>query len=172
MEELTKKESEVIDLVLKGEDRIDAVERVFNCKNRNSARVYASRLYKKPKVMKRLIEISEKVADKLSEETKDFVGLIKKYISMDELAQILVKGVRSNDKRVSDSCMEKLLRIISAYPKDEVQALDGANFQIVMVGGKKENGVKTIEGKAEDLPILMESAQESNPDNQDVQENI
>lgn len=108
--------------------------------------------------MRRLAEVSEKVAEKLSEETKDFVSLIKKYITMDELAQILVKGVRSKDQRCVDQNMEKLLRIISAYPKEELTALSDSNFQIVMVGGKKED-IKTIQGTKEELPMILNPAQ-------------
>lgn len=184
MEDLTKKEEEVIELVMKGENKNDAVMKVFNCANRNVARVYASRLFKKEKVANRLMEASEKVNDKLSdnlaEETLSFIDLIKKHITMNELAEILVKGVRSNDKRVSDSCMEKLLRIISAYPKEELQTLGGSLFQLVMIGGK--NGQKALESGREedistDMPIMIQekespdSAREDNELSREANDN-
>ena len=153
MEQLTKKESETIKLMTQGGlDRVSAVEKAFNCKSRNVARSYASVLFKKEKVAKALIEAEEGMKGTLIKENEAFVDLVKKYISMDELARLLVEGVRSKDLRIRDAHMEKILRVVSAFPKEQMQNLDGSNFQLVFVRGKED--VKTITGK--DLPAMIE----------------
>lgn len=160
MEELTQKEEKVIEYILQGDDKITAVQKAFNCKNRNVARSYASRLFRKEKVAKRLAEVSEKVSDKLFDKTKTFLELLLRYVSMEQIAKKLADNLLSNDKRVSDSALEKAMRVISAYPKEEFSALDGSNFQIVMVRGKEE--FKTLEGnKEEPIMIVQKSGQEN-----------
>ncbi len=168
MENLTKKEEKAIELIQQGRTKIDATMEAFNCKTRASAGSYSSRLFNKPKVRERLKAIQSKVDDKLASRNVSFLDLLLKHITMEEIAEKLADNLRSNDKRVSDSALEKAMRVISAYPAEEIKAIDGANFQIVMVGRGKES-IKTIEGKTEDLPMLMAQPGEIKEVNKEIE---
>jgi hypothetical protein len=162
MEYLTDKEEKVIELIQQGRSKIDAVMEAYNCKTRQSATAYSSRLFKREKVRNELRKIQNMASDKLADKNVSFLNLLLRHITMEEIAEKLADNLRSKDKRVSDSALEKVMRVVSAYPKEEMQTLDGANFQIVMVGGKKENEVKTIEGKVEEvMPMLMQKNEET-----------
>ena len=50
MKQLTEKEKKVLGLVIAGTPKVDAVEQVYECKNRNIARVQSSRLFKRENV--------------------------------------------------------------------------------------------------------------------------
>ena len=157
MEELTQREARFIEILAEGEeDRIKALKEAgFNFKSDQSARVYLNRLLKKPKVIQRLRIIRDKVDDRIADKTKSFLDLLLKHVSMEEIAKKLADNLRSNDKRVSDSALEKAMRVISAYPKEDLAALSDANFQIVMVKGAEN--IKTLAAKSEPPMIIQET---------------
>ena len=65
MKALTEKEKSVLSLVAGGTSKIDAVQQVYNCKNRNIAKVQSSRLFKRENVNSALTNINKKQLDKI-----------------------------------------------------------------------------------------------------------
>lgn len=112
---LTKKEELTIEYVLQGFNKGEAVFKAYDCKNMSSASALATKLFKKESVKKRLSERQEKQDDKLSEITVDFVTLVKKTIPLKTVVDILETQLKSEDKRVVDSALDKYIKIIGGY---------------------------------------------------------
>lgn len=112
---LTKKEKCVIDKIIEGTAPIDSVLGCYDCSSRNSARVVLSGLFKKElfntKLLFRQNELSER---RLSKNLK-FIELLEKYAPPHLIAQKIAENIFSKDRRVSDSSIDKYLKIRGEY---------------------------------------------------------
>lgn len=118
---LTKKETLALEYFLQGDNQTEAVMKAFGCKNRDSARSLASRVFRKQKVSNALAERQGEVRERLIEGDMKFIDLVLKYTGGKEpIAQALAQNILSKDKRVADAAIDKFLKISAEYPPQRV----------------------------------------------------
>ena len=99
---LTLKEREVVKLVSAGHSQADAVMKVYNCKNKQSASSLAYKVFKRPMVVKRLSVGLEASEGKLVQEIQKSLGqeLTMAGIDRKEIVKKFKELLYSDDKRV------------------------------------------------------------------------
>jgi len=159
MEKLTKKEKLAIEYYLEGDNQTEAVFKAFDCQDRSSAESYASRLFDKPKVIKEISLRQNELNQKLADRNLKFVELVEKYAPRNIIAQKLAENILSQDKRVSDSGIEKYLRLRMEYPPERIiqkvyeKELGGEDESKVTVIFKGNGGERmVIRGEEKVLP--------------------
>jgi len=70
MKTLTAKEKKVIDLVIAGTPKIEAIQQVYNCKNYKSAGVISTKVFNREKVKKRLDIVEHAQLKRIGEKSK------------------------------------------------------------------------------------------------------
>ena len=167
MEKLTKKERLAIEYYLESSNQTDAVLRAYDCKDRNSARSLASRVFNKLRVATELAKRQTELNQKLADRNLKFVELVEKYAPRNIIAQKLAENILSQDKRVSDSGIEKYLRLRMEYPPERIiqkvyeKELGGEDESKVTVIFKGNGGEKMIineEKKTLPIPEKANSA--------------
>lgn len=114
---LTKKQEKFINLV--GVERVDPVDAVmssYDCSSRNSARVLLNRLLNNEKVNNRLIEVRQKLTDKIINKEAKFISILKELAPPTKVAERLAGLIFEGDARVADSAIEKYLKLSAEYP--------------------------------------------------------
>jgi hypothetical protein len=112
---LTKKEQLAVEFLLQGHNQTESVFRAFDCKNRNVARALAPRIFKKEKVSRELAIRRALIQDKLTDKLVKFVELVERYAPRDEIAKKLAENIMSSDRRVSDSAIDKYIKLRGEY---------------------------------------------------------
>ncbi len=117
--QLTKKQREVIDLLLQGEDKIDCVLKVYQCKGkkpRASASVIANKLFKNNLFIQELTTRRQALRERTTEKETKFIDILLQYAPPREVAKVLATLIFATDKRVADSAIEKWLKLGALYP--------------------------------------------------------
>jgi len=155
MRNLTEKEQKVIELCSTGQNRTDAVLSVYDCSTRNSARVIASRLFKKKEANDELIKrqalVNTEVANKLADKKVRFIDLVLKYCPQELIAQAMAEDLIGNDRRTRQGTREQFLRLIGAYP-DKDSKIVGL-FQNVFTKDRDSSVVEEAE-EAEEAEVV------------------
>ena len=113
---LTTKEMALIELISQGIDEIDAAMRVYDCKDRKVASTIKNQVLGRERVRNELKKIEETRRVKVIEKGKKIADYIGELMSDKELAELLVRNAKSNDRRLSDPAIDKILKLKSAYP--------------------------------------------------------
>ena len=146
--DLTKKEALAVEYFLQGENQTEAVMKAFECKTRDSARSLASRVFSKEKVIKELAERRKSLQQKLTDKTLKFVEIVERYAPKDAIAKQLAENILSNDKRVSDTAIDKYLRLRGEYPPQKMvemqyrKDLDEDKVKVIVSFKEDKNGAK------------------------------
>lgn len=170
MRNLTEKEQQVIELCSTGRNRTDAVLDVYDCSTRNSARVIASRLFKKKLANDELIKkqalVNTEVANELAKKRVKFIDLVLKYCPQELIAQAMADDLICKDRRTRQGTREQFLKLVGAYP-DKQSNLVGL-FQNVftkekpeepeevepLAGNEKSLGERTLEDREKNRRFL------------------
>lgn len=123
---LTTKENEVVGLVLTGLSKTKAVKQVYNCKNDNSAGVLANTIFNKEKIKTEVRKRQQIIRQGSANKVIKLIDLIEGIMPPSEIAMKLVENIMSEDKRVSDSALDKYLKIRGAYATGKESKYDGA----------------------------------------------
>jgi hypothetical protein len=124
---LTQKEELSIEYVLQGMTQTDAVEKVYNCKNRDSAKALASKLFKKEKVNQRLTEKQALLDEKTTQMTADFLMLVKQNIPPIDVINRLKTILQEGGSRETLTAIDQYIKIIGGYKDKETKF--GGMFQ-------------------------------------------
>jgi len=159
MKKLTNQQMAVIELVSQGIDELAAVERAYNCGSKDSAYAIKSKLFKQKLFKEELDKIADKRRDKLADKGKKITDFIDELISGKEIAEIIVRNAKSEDKRMSDLGVDKILKLKAAYPPTSLgifRDLEKERTQVLTEG----EAAKQIENpELERLPVIeMDSA--------------
>lgn len=112
---LTKKQELAIEYRVQGMNQTEAVMKAFDCKNKDSAKAIASRLFKNKEVNERLTEKQLLLDEKTTQMTADFLMLVKQSIPPSVIITKLKENLNGSDKRIVDSTIDKYLKIIGGY---------------------------------------------------------
>ena len=115
METLTKKQELAVEFVIQGSDKTNAVFKAFRCKNKSSASSIATKLFKQKKVQDRLTDKQDKQDEIIAQKNVDFVDQVKKTIPSQLVINKLKEHLNSKDGRISDSALDKYIKIIGGY---------------------------------------------------------
>lgn len=165
MKELTKKELKAIEYVLQGDSFCEATFKAFDCKNKNSAGALSNRVFKKEKVIERLKEAREKVNEKIADKTIKYIDALLKYISIEQIAKKHAENILSNDSRVSDSSIDKALKVIGGYPEQKIGIYRDLEKERELVLTEPDI-LKIEQGKErekERLPVLIKESKVKTP---------
>lgn len=121
---LTKKQELAIEYHLQGMDKTNAVFKAFECQDKQSAAVIATKLFKQQKVKDRLSQKQTLIDEKTAQMTADFLALVKKNIPPLDVIKKLKENLEGKDKRIVDAAIDKYLKIIGGY-KDKESKLAG-----------------------------------------------
>jgi len=124
MSNLTKNQELSIEYVLQGMPQTTAVEKVYNCKNKNSAGALATKLFKQEKVKNRLKEKQALLDEKTTEMTADFITLVKNTIKPKEIISKINELSTCGDKRTELSACDMYLKIIGGYKDKQTKSMD------------------------------------------------
>ena len=112
---LTKKEELAIEYHMQGDSMTEAVDKAYTCKNRQVASAMATKLFRKEAVKERLSSKQEKQDEKTLEKRTSFFDQIDVYVSKKEVLEALAAGIKSNDRRVQDSMLDKYFKLKGLY---------------------------------------------------------
>ena len=113
---LTIQEQALIEMVSKGIDELDAIKRAYNCSTDQSAWSIKNKVFKRPRVQEELRKIEELRRERLADKGKKIVDYIGELITDKEVAEIIVRNAKSEDRRMSDVGVEKILKLKNSYP--------------------------------------------------------
>lgn len=121
MEELTKKEALAVEFVMQGNNHTEAVMKSYKCKTRDSARSLAAVIFKKPKVCDALAARQREIVERLADKDIDFIEMVEHFSGGKvSIARKLAQNLMSDDKRVSDSALEKYLKLCGLYSPEKI----------------------------------------------------
>ena len=167
---LTKKEREAVELFLTGENQTTAVFKAFDCKTKATAGVMATKIFSKDKVKreieKRQVEIQRKLNDKLAKTTLKFVELVEKYAPPHKIAQRLAENILSQDRRVSDSAIDKYIKLRGDY---------APSSQLILSKSEIYQEIKELpEEKGSIIEVIQEEdpSKESEPQVKTIEEDV
>lgn len=123
MENLTKKEQLAVEYFLAGDNRTEAVFKAYECNSRESAGAMASKIFQKERIRNELAKRQVMLQQKLSDKNLRMVEIIEKYVPREAIAKKIADNIMSSDKRVSDSAIEKYLKIAGEYAPEKMLAL-------------------------------------------------
>jgi len=119
---LTTKKELAIEYHLQGLDKTNAVFKAFDCKDKNSASVIASKLFKQEEVKERLAEKQALIDEKTTDLTVDFLTLLKENIPALDVINKLKENLEGKDKRIVDATIDKYMKITGGYKDNQSKA--------------------------------------------------
>ena len=111
----THKEEMAIEYLLGGLNSQDAVFKAYDCSTKASAKSLATRVFKKPTVIKRYDEKKAMLDEKTTQMHADFITLLEKSIPSQEVIDVLKKHIKGDDKRVSLGAIDQYHKLSGLY---------------------------------------------------------
>ena len=153
MKTFTKKQKAFIDEISRGSDKVDAVQKVYNTTSRASANVIANRLLENDMVSKELAQRQTLLSEKMVDKQSKFIDILRQIAPPQQVARKLAELIFSSDSRVSDSAIEKWLKLGNLYPDQKIgvyQDLEREREQILTEGDvKRIEEAKIVEDQEE-----------------------
>ncbi len=120
MKELNKQQRSFIAYKLQGLEQMEAVRRAYPNLTPDSAYVISSRLKKNPQVQEELSRGKDMLLEKTTDKEAKFIDCLKQLLPPSEVAAKLCELIRSSDKRIVDSALDKYLKLSSLYPDTKI----------------------------------------------------
>lgn len=162
---LTPKEEQAIKYVLQGKTQSQAVQMSYNCEKPATARALATKIFKKERVNKELalrrVKLQEKLNNKLTTKTAKLIDLIEKFAPPNKVAKRIAENIMSSDKRVSDSAIDKYIRLREGYLPEKRMLLGRSEIYEEIKLLPEENGDEENNEESEEPKESKKSKKES-----------
>jgi len=116
MRNLTKKQQETLDLILRGEKPLDAVEKIYDCSSKSSLYVIKNKLYSNEVFKNELRKGTNLVNTIVETEAKRLAEILNDIFPPKERAMKLKELAEGKDSRVVLQAIQEMSKLDGAYP--------------------------------------------------------
>jgi hypothetical protein len=117
---MTEKQQKYLQFRLEGLSHIEAVKKAYPNLTKGSLYVISYRLKKNKEVNEELRKYQQELREKTANKEAKFIDILKEFAPPVEVAKKLAELIFANDKRTSDSAIEKWLKLSALYPDTKI----------------------------------------------------